>query len=102
MQVNQGLLKVVDEILLNASDNIGASKKSPRQTYISINISDAGEITIENDGAGIPIARSKEHRMYIPEMVFGHLLTSSNYSNDETSTTAGRHGYGAKLTNILS
>lgn len=102
MQVNQGLLKIVDEILLNASDNINNSKGSTKQTYISISISDNGEITIENDGAGLPIVRSKEHKMYIPEMVFGHLLTSSNYHNDESSTTAGRHGYGAKLTNILS
>lgn len=102
MQVNQGLLKVVDEILLNASDNINNSVRGVRMTYISINISDSGEITIENDGAGLPIVRSKEHKMYIPEMVFGHLLTSSNYNNDASSTTAGRHGYGAKLTNILS
>lgn len=102
MQVNHGLLKIVDEILLNASDNIQNSKRGEKQTYIRITISDDGDICIENDGAGIPIARSKEHRIHIPEMVFGHLLTSSNYNNDETSTTAGRHGYGAKLTNILS
>lgn len=102
MQVNHGLLKIVDEILLNASDNIQNSKRGEKQTYIKITISDDGEISIENDGAGIPIARSKEHRLHIPEMVFGHLLTSSNYNNDESSTAAGRHGYGAKLTNILS
>ncbi|KAK7196432.1 mitochondrial DNA topoisomerase II [Novymonas esmeraldas] len=102
MRVNQGLLKIVDEILLNSADNINNSKGAVKQTYISISISDTGEITIENDGAGLPIERSKEHKMYIPEMVFGHLLTSSNYNNDSTSTTAGRHGYGAKLTNILS
>lgn len=102
MQVNHGLLKIVDEILLNASDNIQNSKRGERQTYIKIVITDNGDIMIENDGAGIPIARSKEHRLHIPEMVFGHLLTSSNYNNDQTSTTAGRHGYGAKLTNILS
>lgn len=102
MNVNSGLLKIVDEILLNAADNINNSKGSIRQKYISIKVSEEGEITIENDGAGIPIVRSKEHKLYIPEMVFGHLLTSSNYNNDATSTTAGRHGYGAKLTNILS
>lgn len=102
MKVNHGLLKIVDEILLNASDNIQNSRRGDKQTFIRITVTDDGDITIENDGAGIPIARSKEHRLHIPEMVFGHLLTSSNYNNDETSTTAGRHGYGAKLTNILS
>ncbi|CCW65302.1 unnamed protein product [Phytomonas sp. EM1] len=104
LKVNQGLLKIVDEILLNASDNINnsPSRGKEKMTYIHIDISDNGEITIENNGSGIPIMRSKEHKLYIPEMIFGHLLTSSNYDNDETSTTAGRHGYGAKLTNILS
>lgn len=104
MNVNHGLLKIVDEILLNAADNIQNSKGRgiPTMTYISIQMSPNGEISIENDGAGIPIERSRQHKLWIPEMVFGHLLTSSNYSNDETSTAAGRHGYGAKLTNILS
>ena len=40
--------------------------------------------------------------MYIPEMVFGHLLTSSNYDDLEKKVTGGRNGYGAKLTNIYS
>nr|CCD13796.1 unnamed protein product [Trypanosoma congolense IL3000] len=100
VKLNHGLLKIVDEILLNASDNI--SNRSARMTYIRVNITDVGEITIENDGAGIPIVRSREHKLYIPEMVFGHLLTSSNYDDDNQNAVAGRHGYGAKLTNILS
>ncbi|CAD2221959.1 DNA topoisomerase II [Angomonas deanei] len=102
MQINHGLLKLVDEILLNSSDNINNSKGKDKMTYIAIEISDSGEITVENDGSGIPIVKNKEHKLYIPEMVFGHLLTSSNYNNDASSTTAGRHGYGAKLTNVLS
>lgn len=40
--------------------------------------------------------------MYIPEMVFGYLLTGSNFNDAEKRTTGGRHGYGAKLTNIFS
>ncbi|KAH9600822.1 C-terminal associated domain of TOPRIM [Trypanosoma melophagium] len=100
LQLNHGLLKIVDEILLNASDNL--SNKGGRMTYIRVYITESGEITIENDGAGIPIVRSKEHKLYIPEMVFGHLLTSSNYDDESQATVAGRHGYGAKLTNILS
>ncbi len=40
--------------------------------------------------------------MYVPEMVFGHLLTSSNYDDLEKKVTGGRNGYGAKLTNIYS
>ena len=40
--------------------------------------------------------------MYVAEMIFGNLLTSSNYDDDEKKTTGGRNGYGAKLCNIFS
>ena len=35
-------------------------------------------------------------------MIFGELLTSSNYNDKEERTTGGRNGYGSKLTNIFS
>ena len=41
-------------------------------------------------------------KMWIPEMIFGHLLTSSNYDDNEKKVTGGRNGYGAKLANIFS
>lgn len=44
----------------------------------------------------------KVEKMYVPEMIFGTLLTSSNYNDNEKKTTGGRNGYGAKLTNIFS
>jgi DNA topoisomerase-2 len=43
-----------------------------------------------------------EHHIYVPELIFGHLLTSSNYDDDEKKVTGGRNGYGAKLANIFS
>lgn len=44
----------------------------------------------------------KEHKVYVPDLIFGHLLTSSNYDDDEKKVTGGRNGYGAKLANIFS
>lgn len=44
----------------------------------------------------------KQHDCYVPELVFGHLLTSSNYDDNEKKVTGGRNGFGAKLTNIFS
>ena len=38
----------------------------------------------------------------MPELVFGHLLTSSNFDDNEKKITGGRNGLGAKLTNIFS
>ena len=43
-----------------------------------------------------------KEKMYVPELIFGTLLTSSNYNDDQKKVTGGRNGYGAKLCNIFS
>lgn len=40
----------------------------------------------------------KEHHMYVPELIFGNLLTGSNFDDDQKKTTGGRNGFGAKVT----
>ena len=37
------------------------------------------EFIIENNGVGIPVVIHKEHNIYVPELIFGNLMTSSNY-----------------------
>ena len=59
-------------------------------------------ISVWNNGKGIPIQIHKEQGIYVPEMIFGHLLTSSNYNDEEQKVTGGRNGFGAKLANIFS
>ena len=61
-----------------------------------------GEIKVWNDGAGIPVEMHKEHNCYVPELIFGNLLTGSNFDDDQKKTTGGRNGFGAKLANIFS
>ena len=68
---------------------------------VSINVEE-GTISVYNNGRGIPIEIHSKEKIYIPEMIFGHLLSSSNYDDDEKKLTGGRNGYGAKLTNIYS
>lgn len=63
---------------------------------------ESGTISVENDGRGIPVVIHDEHQVYIPEMIFGQLLTSTNYDDTRKKVTGGRNGYGAKLTNIFS
>ena len=63
---------------------------------------EAKTISVFNDGSGIPVEMHTEHNCYIPELIFGQLLTSSNYDDDEAKVTGGRNGYGAKLANIYS
>ncbi|VDN30085.1 unnamed protein product, partial [Cylicostephanus goldi] len=60
------------------------------------------QISIYNNGKGIPVVHHKVENMYVPEMIFGTLLTSSNYDDSQRKVTGGRNGYGAKLCNIFS
>lgn len=95
-----GFIKIFDEILVNASDH---KQRDNSLKYIKVNIEpEFGYISILNDGEGIDIDIHPEHQIYIPEMLFGDLLTSTNYRQDEKRTTGGKNGYGAKLTNIFS
>ncbi|KAJ2475474.1 DNA topoisomerase 2, partial [Coemansia sp. RSA 2052] len=90
-----GLYKIVDEILVNAADN---KARDPTMKRIEVTIDrENGVISIQNDGKGIPIEIHREHDAYVPELIFGHLLTSSNYNDKEEKITGGRNGYGAKL-----
>lgn len=57
----------------------------------------SGKISVWNDGAGIPIQMHKEHHIYVPELIFGNLLTGSNFDDDQKKTTGGRNGFGAKV-----
>merc|ERR1719276_319060 len=59
-------------------------------------------IKIRNNGKGLPIQLHKVHKVFVPELVFGHLLTSDNYDDSEKKVTGGRNGFGAKLSNIFS
>src|SRR6266702_4213100 len=61
-----------------------------------------GTISVYNNGRGIPIEIHSKEKIFIPELIFGHLLSSSNYDDDEKKLTGGRNGYGAKLANIYS
>ena len=59
-------------------------------------------ISVWNNGRGIPVEMHSVEKKYVPELIFGTLLTSSNYDDNEKKMTGGRHGYGAKLCNIFS
>lgn len=95
---NPGYIKIFDEILTNASDH---SIRTGKVTQIKINV-EKYSISIENDGPGIPVALHDVEKVYIPELIFGHLLTSENYDDSEERFVGGRNGYGAKLCAIFS
>ncbi|KAG8480258.1 hypothetical protein CXB51_024810 [Gossypium anomalum] len=95
-----GLYKIFDEILVNAADN---KQRDPSMDSIKVVIdAEQNLISVYNNGDGVPVEIHQEEKVYVPELIFGHLLTSSNYDDNVKKTTGGRNGYGAKLTNIFS
>uniref|UniRef100_A0A8C2X5M3 DNA topoisomerase 2 n=1 Tax=Cyclopterus lumpus TaxID=8103 RepID=A0A8C2X5M3_CYCLU len=95
-----GLYKIFDEILVNAADN---KQRDKSMSIIKINIDvENNTISVWNNGKGIPVVEHKVEKVYVPALIFGQLLTSSNYDDDEKKVTGGRNGYGAKLCNIFS
>ena len=96
-----GLERIYEEILLNAFDQ--TVREGTGVTKIKVNINrETGEISVYNDGEGIPVEIHEEYKVWIPAMIFGELLTSSNYDKNQKRITGGKNGYGAKLTNIFS
>ena len=97
---SKALYKIFDEILVNAADH---AQRDAGMTMLKVDIErENNRITVWNNGTGIPIEWHKKEKCYVPELIFGHLLTSSNYDDDEEKTVGGRNGFGAKLANIFS
>mgnify|MGYP001280121399 CR=1 FL=1 len=97
-----GLYKIFDEILVNAADN---KRRDSSMRTIRVNITNndgIGVISVENDGAGVPVEMHATEKMFVPQMVFGELLSGDNYDDSEERVVGGRNGYGAKLANIFS
>lgn len=101
-----GLYKIFDEILVNAIDHITRLKEQNSEHLvknIKIDIDKENNIiTVLNDGQGIDVEKHDEYDMYIPELIFGHLLTSSNYDDNQERTIGGLNGIGAKAVSIFS
>lgn len=96
-----GLQRIYEEIILNAFDQQVRKGTGCNQLKIEVN-REEGWVSVWNNGCGIPVQIHSEHKIWIPEMVFTNLLTSSNYKKGEKRITGGKNGYGAKLTNIFS
>jgi DNA topoisomerase-2 len=92
-------LKVFDEIITNSVDE---SKRTLHLNKIEVKINkETGFISVYDCG-GIPVVIHKEHEKYVPEVVFGNLMSGSNYDDSEDRVVAGLNGYGSKLTNVFS
>jgi DNA topoisomerase II len=90
-------IKIFDEVITNSVDE---HKRNKKLNQIDV-IIDELSITIRDNG-GIPVEIHKEHNQYVPEVIFGNLMSGSNYDDSDERVVAGLNGLGAKLTNIFS
>ena len=105
------LYKIFDEGIVNCRDHyvrLREKKSSGQKDIIPVTMIDVsvdketGIITFMNDGNGIDIAQHPEHKIWVPEMIFGHLMTSTNYKKSEKKIVGGKNGFGVKLIFIYS
>ena len=103
-----GLFKLFDEGIVNCRDHVVRMKTKVDSSvenalpvsHIDISIEEDGTITMVNDGNGIDVAQ--KDGVWIPELVFGHLRTSTNYNKEEKKIVGGKNGFGFKLVLIWS
>ncbi len=89
--ISPAMLKIFDEVLVNASDH---KQRDSTMKKVDVEINQAtGCISVLNDGDnGVPVRMHEKEQLWIPEMIFAHLLTSSNYNDQEKRTTGGKNG----------
>jgi DNA topoisomerase-2 len=105
-----GLFKLFDEGIVNCRDHyvrmqskIAANvENSLPVTYIDISIQEDGTIVMTNDGNGIDVVKHPTYQIWVPELIFGHLRTSTNYNKEEKKIVGGKNGFGFKLVLIWS
>lgn len=105
------LFKLFDEGVVNCRDHVirmqqaisNKVENSIPVSYIDVSIDEeTGTITMMNDGNGIDVVEHPEYKIWIPEMIFGHLRTSTNYDKTEKKIVGGKNGFGFKLVLIWS
>ena len=104
---NPCLYKLIDEVSVNAVDEYRRSGNVKHIDVSSSMVNGTYTFSIRNDGNGIPVEYSKEKNekgefIYTPELIFGHLLTSSNYNKNEERIVGGRNGLGSKICSVFS
>jgi DNA topoisomerase-2 len=106
-----GLYKLFDEGVVNCRDHVirmiqrsesAGGSNTKLVTHIEISVTEDGTIELTNDGNGIDVAKHPEYDIWIPELIFGHLRTSTNYDKDEQKIVGGKNGFGFKLALIWS
>ena len=92
-------VKIFDEVVTNSVDE---HKRNKSLNKIDVVVDTENNLITVKDNGGIPVVIHKEHDQYVPEVIFGNLMSGSNYDDSDERTVAGLNGLGAKLTNVFS
>lgn len=97
------LLKIIDEVIVNAIDHHTHYPKLV--TEIKIAVTDLGEIEVYNNGPGIPVEKTQNINgveMYLPQLIASEFLAGDNLDDDGSNTKGGTNGIGLKLASAFS
>lgn len=108
IEYNPALFKLFDEGIVNCRDHVIRTNQRKMTdpttevvTQIHVEIAN-NRITLTNNGDGIDVEKHPTYQTWIPELIFAHLRTSTNYNKEEQKTTGGKNGFGFKLVLIWS
>ena len=99
-EFNPAFLKIFDEIISNSIDE--SKRPGSKLNTIKVEVNQEEGTIMVHDNGGIPVEMHKQTKMYVPQMIFGTLRSSSNYNDDENRTWVGVNGLGSKITCIFS
>jgi len=101
------LIKIIDEIIVNASDHALGNIGSVKNINIVFDIK-TGAVSVYNDGPGIGIilhkseSEKKKRDVYLPEVMFTVFPSSTNFKKSKSCVKGGTNGVGAKLMTLHS
>lgn len=100
IEYNPGIEKLFDEIISNAIDE--SKRPGTKLNMIKVEVNQENGTIMVHDNGGIPVEMHKQSKMYVPQLIFGNLRSSSNYDDNDDRTWVGTNGLGAKICNIMA
>ena len=101
VRYSPALLKIFDEVLVNAIDRNSLFPKEVTSIKIDVDTSTERSLS-KTTGRWVVSGRRERQRECLQPRARFDILTSTNYDDSQKRIVGGRNGYGAKLANIYS
>jgi len=77
VNISPAMIQVICEAMMVSARYEPNSNIQIKTSKIDIDVSEDAQISVLNDGDGVPCEYIEKYKMYAPELIFGHLRTSS-------------------------